>query len=61
MKFSLDPGILPGIESIRAGDIGKKRAMIEDILESSWKACTEPDPVCIFFCLKFGKKIKLTF
>ncbi|KAI9332135.1 hypothetical protein DFJ73DRAFT_664172 [Zopfochytrium polystomum] len=39
-----NPGLLPGLQSIRAGEIGKKRAMIEAILESAWKSCIETDP-----------------
>ncbi|KAI9314007.1 hypothetical protein DFJ73DRAFT_411739 [Zopfochytrium polystomum] len=39
-----NPGLLPGLQSIRAGDIGKKRTMIEAILESAWKSCVQTDP-----------------
>ncbi|KAJ3098704.1 hypothetical protein HDU97_003789 [Phlyctochytrium planicorne] len=39
-----NPGLLPSIESMRAGDIGKKRKMIEAILESTYKACVSADP-----------------
>ncbi|KAI8799411.1 hypothetical protein BJ742DRAFT_687216, partial [Cladochytrium replicatum] len=36
-----NPGLLPSISSIAAGDIGKKRRQIADILESSWQACID--------------------
>ncbi|KAJ3139388.1 hypothetical protein HK101_003651 [Irineochytrium annulatum] len=39
-----NPGLLPGLASIQAGDIAKKRKMIEQILESCYKACVDPDP-----------------
>ncbi|RKO89836.1 glycosyltransferase family 1 protein, partial [Blyttiomyces helicus] len=38
-----NPGLLPGLSSIRAGEIGKKRETIRDILESSWQAAIAPD------------------
>ncbi|KAJ3336233.1 hypothetical protein HDU93_003398 [Gonapodya sp. JEL0774] len=38
-----NPGLLPGYESIRAGDIGKKRATMRAILSSLYKACTEAE------------------
>ncbi|KAI9354635.1 glycosyltransferase family 1 protein [Zopfochytrium polystomum] len=39
-----NPGLLPGLASIRAGDVRKKREMITAILDSAWKSCVEPDP-----------------
>ncbi|KAI9325921.1 hypothetical protein DFJ73DRAFT_801603 [Zopfochytrium polystomum] len=39
-----NPGLLPGLSSIRAGDIGRKRDMIEVILKTAWQSCTEADP-----------------
>lgn len=39
-----NPGIIPKFESIRAGDIAKKRKMISEMLEGCWKSCFEPDP-----------------
>ncbi|TPX72913.1 undecaprenyldiphospho-muramoylpentapeptide beta-N-acetylglucosaminyltransferase [Spizellomyces sp. 'palustris'] len=38
-----NPGLLPGIASIMAGDVGKKRRMITQILASTWEACIAPD------------------
>ncbi|KAJ3370567.1 hypothetical protein HDU91_006058 [Kappamyces sp. JEL0680] len=39
-----NPGLIPGYEAIVDGEVGKKRAMIEEILESGWKACISADP-----------------
>ncbi|KAK0122256.1 hypothetical protein ONS95_010507 [Cadophora gregata] len=39
-----NPGIIPKFESIRAGDIQKKRKMISEMLGGCWKSCFEPDP-----------------
>ncbi|KAI9024873.1 hypothetical protein DFJ74DRAFT_767403 [Hyaloraphidium curvatum] len=39
-----NPGLIPGMSSIRAGDIGKKRATVAAILETCWDACHKPDP-----------------
>jgi len=39
-----NPGIIPKFSTIKAGDIGRKRAMIAEILEGCWKSCLEPDP-----------------
>ncbi|KAJ3277773.1 hypothetical protein HK104_002983 [Borealophlyctis nickersoniae] len=36
-------GLLPGLQSIRQGDIGKNRSMIADIIASTWRACVDPD------------------
>jgi sterol 3beta-glucosyltransferase len=38
-----NPGIIPKLSTIKAGDIGKKRAMISEILQGCWKSCIEPD------------------
>ncbi|KAI9002600.1 hypothetical protein DFJ74DRAFT_714139 [Hyaloraphidium curvatum] len=39
-----NPGVFPSRESVRSGDIGKKRNAIEAILDSCWDACIKPDP-----------------
>lgn len=36
-----NPGILPSIESVKAGDIGARKAELEEMLIGAWKACTE--------------------
>lgn len=40
-----NPGLIPSMNSLRAGDIQKKRLMIAEILEGCWRSCIEPDPV----------------
>jgi sterol 3beta-glucosyltransferase len=37
-----NPGLMPGMESLRAGDVGKRRADIAQILEGCWRSCVEP-------------------
>lgn len=37
------PGMIPSIESLRAGDIKRKRAAIAEILDGCWRSCVEPD------------------
>lgn len=37
------PGLIPSMESLRAGDIQKKRASITEILNGCWRSCLEPD------------------
>jgi hypothetical protein len=39
-----NPGLIPSIKSIRAGDIQRKRAMVSEMLDGCWKSCIEPDP-----------------
>lgn len=39
-----NPGLIPSIDSVKSGDIGKKRDVIAAIIHSCWKACTEADP-----------------
>jgi sterol 3beta-glucosyltransferase len=36
-----NPGLMPGMESLRAGDVGKRRADIAEILEGCWRSCVE--------------------
>lgn len=39
-----NPGLMPSMKSLKAGDIQKKRKMIADILVGCWKSCVEPGP-----------------
>jgi sterol 3beta-glucosyltransferase len=39
-----DPGLMPGFESLKNGDIGRKRKMLGEILSGCWDACTQSDP-----------------
>jgi hypothetical protein len=38
-----NPGIIPSFASIKAGDIGRKREMLGDMLEGCWKSCIGKD------------------
>lgn len=38
-----NPGLIPSMESLRAGDIQKKRKMVAEMLEGCWQACLAPD------------------
>lgn len=38
-----NPGLIPKMSSLQAGDIPKKRAMIKEILEGCWNSCIQPD------------------
>ncbi|PVH84848.1 glycosyltransferase family 1 protein [Cadophora sp. DSE1049] len=39
-----NPGLIPKMSSLKAGDIPRKRAMIMDILDGCWRSCIQPDP-----------------
>ncbi len=36
-----NPGLVPGIETLRSGDVGKRRKGIAEILEGCWRSCVE--------------------
>jgi UDP:flavonoid glycosyltransferase YjiC (YdhE family) len=38
-----NPGLIPGMESIKAGDVGKRRKGIAEILQGCWKSCADAD------------------
>ncbi|RFU24847.1 hypothetical protein B7463_g11490, partial [Scytalidium lignicola] len=40
-----NPGLIPSMESLRAGEVQKNRRMVEEMLNGSWRSCIEPDPV----------------
>ncbi|OOF99228.1 glycosyltransferase family 1 protein [Aspergillus carbonarius ITEM 5010] len=40
-----NPGLIPKMEGLRAGEVQKKRAMVAEMLEGCWKSCLEDDPV----------------
>ncbi|KYK61757.1 UDP-glucose,sterol transferase [Drechmeria coniospora] len=37
-----NPGMIPSLESVRAGEIGRRRAMMADMFEGFWRACIHP-------------------
>lgn len=38
-----NPGLIPSISSISAGEIQRKRLMVREMLEGCWRSCIEPD------------------
>ena len=40
-----NPGLIPSMSSLRAGDVQKKRRDIAEILGGAWASCIQPDPV----------------
>lgn len=36
-----NPGLLPSMESVRAGDIGKRRKEMSEMFEGTWRSCIE--------------------
>jgi UDP:flavonoid glycosyltransferase YjiC (YdhE family) len=39
-----NPGLIPSMESVREGDINRKRKMVAAMLDGCWASCVEPDP-----------------
>lgn len=39
-----NPGLIPKMDSLRAGDIQRKREMVSEMLEGCWWSCIQPDP-----------------
>ncbi|PWY83896.1 UDP-Glycosyltransferase/glycogen phosphorylase [Aspergillus sclerotioniger CBS 115572] len=40
-----NPGLIPRMSSVRAGEIAKKQQMMADILRGCWQSCVAVDPV----------------
>lgn len=38
-----NPGLIPGMKSLKDGDVGKRRKGIAEILEGCWKSCADAD------------------
>jgi hypothetical protein len=36
-----NPGLLPNMESVKAGDIGKRREEMAEMIEGTWRSCIE--------------------
>lgn len=36
-----NPGLMPGFESLRAGDIGRRRKGMYEIIQGCWRSCIE--------------------
>ncbi|KPM42356.1 Sterol 3-beta-glucosyltransferase UGT80B1 [Neonectria ditissima] len=46
MSFMVrNPGLIPSMKSLRAGDVQKKRRMVREMLNGFWDSCILPDPV----------------
>ncbi|KAK0385361.1 hypothetical protein NLU13_7837 [Sarocladium strictum] len=39
-----NPGLMPSMKSLRAGDVQAKRKMVAEMLVGCWRSCIEPDP-----------------
>ena len=37
-----NPGLIPGLNSLKAGDVPKRRKQIYDILQAGWRSAVEP-------------------
>jgi UDP:flavonoid glycosyltransferase YjiC (YdhE family) len=40
-----NPGLIPGVKTLRTGEIQRKRAMIAEMLNGCWESCILPDVV----------------
>ena len=40
-----NPGLIPKMKSLRAGDIQRKRTMVAEMLKGCWNSCIEDDPM----------------
>lgn len=40
-----NPGLLPSMKSLAAGEIQQKRYMVQEMLEKFWHSCLRPDPL----------------
>jgi hypothetical protein len=40
-----NPGLIPSMKTIQAGEIKKKRLMVREMLEGCWNSCIKPDPL----------------
>ncbi|KAL4866899.1 hypothetical protein BDV12DRAFT_187099 [Aspergillus spectabilis] len=40
-----NPGLIPQLHSLRAGEIQKKRDMVAEMLDGCWRSCIEDDPI----------------
>ena len=38
-----NPGLVPGMKSLKDGDVGKRRKGIAEIMEGCWKSCADVD------------------
>ena len=38
-----NPGLIPGMKSLKEGDVGKRRRGMAEILQGCWKSCADVD------------------
>ena len=38
-----NPGLIPGMKSLKAGDVGKRRKGMAEILQGCWRSCADAD------------------
>jgi hypothetical protein len=39
-----NPGLIPNLRTLQAGEIKRKRMMVTEMLEGCWRSCIEPNP-----------------
>jgi UDP:flavonoid glycosyltransferase YjiC (YdhE family) len=39
-----NPGLIPNLSTLQAGEIKRKRMMVREMLEGCWRSCMEPNP-----------------
>ena len=40
-----NPGLIPGMKSLREGDVGKRQKGMAEIMQGCWKSCADVDEV----------------
>ena len=40
-----NPGLIPGMKSLKEGDVGKRRKGMAEILQGCWRSCADADEV----------------
>lgn len=40
-----NPGLIPSLQSLRGGDIQRKRKMVAEMLDGCWRSCIDADPL----------------
>lgn len=40
-----NPGLIPGMKSLKAGDVGKRRKGMAEIMEGCWKSCADASEI----------------
>jgi len=38
-----NPSLIPSLDTLQSGEIGKRRKMMYEMIEGCWKSCTEGD------------------